>query len=152
MNKIIALLLFIACLFVTGCKRICVLYECTTTIVMENKSNHTIEIKDNNQNNKYIFIKNPINCILQPGDKYSDNLYGEMCTYQPMDFTGYSCITIFDNEIEIDHSTLSEHSLCRQDSYSFRISGRHDTETTYTYVFTDEDYERAVAANADNEK
>lgn len=145
MNKTITLLLSVLCLY--GCDRI-IDHERITTIIIENKSSHTVEIKDNNGSD---FAQKPINCVLHSGESYSDCRYDEGLL-KPTVFTGFSCMVIFDDTVEIDHEKSTAHSICDDASYIIEISGRHDTESTCTYIFTDEDYDRAVAANAKTEK
>ncbi len=148
MNKIIYILLSSICLFVTGCG-IDVDYAYHTTLTFKNESSHTISIKGNS--NEYI-----LDCSINSGESYSCQKGGDS-PHPPQYFVGYRCIVIFNNSIEVIHSEFStdphiEHNLCDEDSYTAKVSGRHDTETTYTYIFTDEDYERAVAANAESEE
>ena len=51
---------------------------------------------------------------------------------------------VFDNKYEITHTDDMPHSLFNVASYSVDISHRQMTED-YTYTFTDEDYDYAVA-------
>lgn len=92
-----------------------------------------------------------MDCSINSGESYSGIESEDMPL--PVGFLfGGRCIVTFDDKIEVEHSTTTERSLCNENSYSVKVSGRHDTETTYTYVFTDKDYERAVAANAESEE
>ena len=58
-------------------------------------------------------------------------------------FSGITKV-VFDNKYEITHTDDMPHSLFNVASYSVDISHRQMTED-YTYTFTDEDYEYAVA-------
>ncbi len=139
MNKHIIIILSILCL--CGCNRL-VEYDYTTILILKNNSSHTIAIKGNSDIYK-------MDCSINSGESYSGIESEDMPL--PVGFLfGGRCIVTFDDKIEVEHSTTTERSLCNENSYSVKVSGRHDTETTYTYVFTDEDYERAVAANAES--
>ena len=82
-----------------------------------------------------------------PNEHYSRAISNEPIWWIMKD----GCVVTFDDEIAVDHrNTDIEHNLCDEDSYTVEVSGRHNTEFTYTYVFTDEDYERAVAANTES--
>lgn len=146
MNKIIYILLSSISLFAAGCG-IDVEYAYHTTLTFKNESSYTISIKGNSD--EYI-----LDCSINSDESYSCNKGGGIPRH-PQCFVGNRCIVIFNNSIEVIHSEFStdphiEHNLCDEDSYTVEVSGRHDTETTYTYVFTDEDYERVVAANAES--
>jgi len=145
MNKIITLLLSGVCMFATSCK-IDVEYAYTTTLTLKNQSSHSITIKGSD--NEYI-----LDCTIHPGESYScqDN-FGESPWY-PVLFTGIRCFVCFDDNIKIVHGLTFddipiEHNICDENSYTVEVSGRHKTKFVYTYTFTDEDYDRAVAANA----
>ncbi len=64
---------------------------------------------------------------------------------------------VFDNETAVNHygpnrdetDGIKEHSICDDESYECDASGRHYYNRRYTYTFTDEDYDRAAAANAE---
>ena len=140
MNKYIITILTALCL--CGCNRI-IEYHYTTILAFENKSNHTIEIKVYAGNSRE---KEPWECIIKPNENYSHTKGGDLpwIIWYIMDD---GCVVTFDDEIEVDHrNTNIEHNLCDESSYTAKVSGQHDTKTTYTYTFTDEDYERAVAA------
>lgn len=144
MNKYIIAILTALCL--CNCNNL-IEYYYTTILVFENKSSHSVEIKVYAGNSRE---KESWECIVKPNESYSHIKGGDApgVIWHIMD---NGCVVTFDNEIAVDHrNTDIEHNLCDESSYTVKVSGRHDTETTYTYVFTNEDYERAVAANADN--
>lgn len=148
MNKIIYILLSCICLFATGCG-IDVDYAYQTTLTFKNESSHKIEI---NVDSKIHHEKEPWSCIIKPKESYS-HIKGGDSPWIIWYIMNDGCVVTFDDEIAVNHrNTDIEHNLCNEDSYTVKVSGRHDTETTYTYVFTDEDYERAVAANAESEE
>jgi len=145
MNKIITLLLSSVCLFATSCE-IDVDYYYTTILTYKNNSSHIIEINANSTNPHEMM---PWSCSINPGESYShtDNSSGPGTIWYIMIMDGG--VITFDNEITVDHhNTDIAHNLCDENSYTVEISGRHETECEYTYTFTDEDYDRAVAANA----
>jgi len=89
--------------------------------------------------------------VIASGETYSDSASGYIIA--PVLFTGIRCFVCFDDNIKTVHGLTFddipiEHNICDENSYTVEISGRHETECEYTYTFTDEDYDRAVAANA----
>lgn len=142
MNKFIFILLSSVCMFATSCG-IDIDYIYKTTLTFKNESSHKIKINVDSNN---IHWKEPWDCIIKPNESYShvvsDDPHGIIWW-----ILGDGCIVIFDDEIVVDHrNTNIEHNLCYESSYTVKVSGRHDTKTTFTYVFTDEDYDRAVAS------
>ncbi len=145
MNKIITLLLANICLFATGCK-IEEEYIYTTKLTFKNESAHKIKINIGSESS---LAETSWSCAVMPDEHYSRTIDNGSIWWVMED----GCIVIFDDEIVVDHrNTTIEHNLCCESSYTVKVSGRHDTEITYTYIFTDEDYDRAVAANKENEE
>lgn len=145
MNKYIITIL--AVLYLCGCNTT-IDYYYTTILTFENHSSHTIEIKVDAGNSRE---KEPWGCTIKPNEHYlhirTDD--GPAPVYWIMED---GCVVIFDDETEIDHChTQIEHNLCDKNSYSVKVSGKHDTKREYTYTFTDEDYDRAVAISNDKE-
>ncbi len=148
MNKYIIIILAALCF--CACKKgyVCVLADSVTILTIENNSSHNITIKPDSKYISYSEINIP------SGDKY----VAEKCNEVPMDphdFIDYRSIVIFDNDIEIVHSSkiLMEHSLYDNNSYIYNKSklNKYSDKFEYTYTFTDEDYDRAVAMNANAE-
>ena len=145
MNKIIYILLSCICLFAASCE-IEEEYICTTKLIFKNESQHKVEI---NVDSESILENKSWSCTMMSNEHYS-RLIDNGSIWWVM---GNGCVVTFDDEIAVDHrNTNIEHNLCDESSYTIKKSGRHDTVITYTYIFTDEDYERAVAANAESGK
>lgn len=146
MNKIIIILLSGACLFTTSCKRD-IEYGYATILTFENKSSHTVDIK---VDSKIIHWQKPWSCTVKPEESYSYTKGGNT-PLTPQMIMCDGCIVTFDGEMSVDHrNTDIAHNLCNDNSYTVKISGRHDTKSEYTYTFTDEDYNRAAAANKES--
>ncbi len=135
MNKYVITILSALCL--CGCNRI-IDYEYTTILTIKNNCAHTVAIKGSSG----IYT---LECLINPGESYSGK-GNEEIPWIPEFFTGSNCSVIFDSKLAVDHGEIQEHSICRAESYTVKTSGRHKTKSEYTYIFTDEDYERAVAA------
>lgn len=140
-----AALLFSAC---------CIYYVSSTGITYINNSSHNIEFSLKSRD--HLGYTQTTDIALKPTEShtFSYNVSGGGYI-SPHDFTGYCTVIVFDNEIGIKHYSpnwdetdgIKEHSVCDDNSYECDTSGKHDYNRRYTYTFTDEDYDRAVAAN-----
>lgn len=151
MNKYIFIILSAICL--SGCKDE-VLYEYVTTakIIFTNDSSHSITVKsiDDGQSGK----QGSLEFTIMSGESHTESRTGGI-TYvpEPLSITGMRCSVIFDNELEIVHGTTAsdgtiEHNLCDNNSFIQSYNGKD--KISYTYTFTDEDYDRAAAVNKES--
>lgn len=141
-----AALLFSAC---------CVYHVYCTSITYINDSSHIIEFSIAATDVSGAFNQTT-DIALKPTESYtfSYNVKGDGYI-SPYYITGYCTVVVFDNEIKVTHYSpdwdetdgIKEHSICDNDSYECDASGKHDYNRRYTYIFTDDDYDRAVAAN-----
>jgi len=126
------LLLTVAC--ITASCTVDRIYMSRFTIV--NDSSHDIEIE-------WIFasFKLPQKTTLNAAEKitYTD---GEEAT-EPL-IPGIDIAEIiYDKNIKIKHTETSFHSICNHRNYRYEKTGKY--EGTYTFTFTDADYEYAVS-------
>ena len=123
------------------------------TVVYTNDSIHTIAVQTDRQ---HIADGQPLDFVIASGETYCTSAIGY--DILPMFFSGVRCLVRFDNDMEIIHGKVFdgitiEHDICEYDSYECTLKTKKGIQYwTYIYTFTDEDYERAVAANAESEE
>lgn len=148
MNKHV--LIILSCICLVGCNNGDIYEHLTIAeITFTNNSSHTITVKSDN--NPYVSGQSSLEFSIAPGKSYQKSCTGNTYVPEPRHITGMRCFVIFDKIIEITHGITSSdksitHNICDYDSFVITHNSEH--KITYTYTFTDEDYERAVAANA----
>ena len=123
-------------------------------VIIENKSAYDIGI--DNSISKLWSYQEPITTTIASGQKYS--FY---CSYDgigsvvsdPSDFVGSKCLITFGNGVSVIHTKRErwndiaiEHSICEEGS--FVLLKKEKLCNTFSYTFTDADYDRAVEWNA----
>lgn len=135
----------------------CVYHVSSTSITYTNDSSHYIEFSLTTTDDSGAFVRTT-DIALKPAESYTfDNNIKGGGYISPHIITGDCRTVVFDNETAVNHygpnryetDGIKEHSICDDESYECDASGRHDYNRRYTYTFTDEDYDRAAAANAE---
>lgn len=135
----------------------CVYHVSSTSITYTNGSSHNIEFSLTTTDDSGAFVRTT-DIALKPAESYTfgNNIKGGGYI-SPHTITGDCRTVVFDNETAVNHygpnrdetDGIKEHSICDDESYECDASDRHDYNRRYTYTFTDEDYDRAAAANAE---
>lgn len=153
MNKYIIIVISALCL--CSCKSLTD-YSFLTVMTIKNDSSHTVTVETDTKYFGGSYHDSPLNATILSESSYSTQKIIPYTPGLPINFIGERCIITFDDNIEVAHShktwdKLIEHNMCDVESYTLNKS-KDDSRHEYIYTFTDEDYERAVAANAEREE
>ena len=126
-------------------------YGYTANVIIENKSSHEIVV--DNSIVKLRHWQEPITTVIASGKNYSFSRGGDHPVEDPSWYIGDKCLITFDAQVEIVHTrrtleedVVVEHSICEQEP--FELIMHEKFSKTFTYTFTDADYDRAVEWNA----
>ena len=127
-------------------------YYNSAKFIIDNNSSHKIRLTSESSER---WRNNRVDVTVMPNESYkSDKIVEEAVGLE--NFIGEKVLVIFDDETEFVYMRKTyngeflENNICYDDCWNIHSTSKHSKE--WLFSFTDEDYERAVAANAESGK
>jgi len=150
MNKILTAILSLICLLAGGCSKDS---WSASKIVIENASSHKVKfVSDKDSFFRYIEGVSGINVELPAGGTYDSGWAKGTKHLFLTDRIGRKVFATFDDELEFTYTLYGKEgkSICDEHYWNTAYVSERKYKVVYTYTFTDEDYDRAVALSKDS--